>query len=806
MSHVTRRAAALAILTSAAAVAAAPAAQAAPTLALSSVAESPQYANYGGDRVAVIGDFNGDGKTDHAVTNEGTRPDGVNMPTAGSVTVYLGGAGSVDGGGTVKLESSKVAGTIEIAGAGDLDGDGFDDLLITSAGTPWGDAIGTESWLVYGAASNPATLTVASGPRVAKITQASYTIGNARGFGIGDFTGDGIDDIVLAAKTGSGVSNGVAQQAVIAGGPRVTTLDARVPGGRISHLSSWRDCQTYFISYFPYFRTTCKSMEPLARPIGDFDGDGKDDLFVALPDGSSQRIVLGRSGSFAVPVSNPGAGSVDVRPRVSGPVQVGNSDYWRTFRTAGDVNGDGKDDVIVPAGPPLSATVTAVLLGRANPPAAIPATEPLLTVAPIGVRRAYALGTAGDQNGDGRDDLLVVQTGGTPQQSTLHVAPAPTSGTAFESNPTPIEGSFPPEGHLHWQVGTPADLDGDGSTDLLLGNGAGAYRVTGNGVVVPPKPTLEVRTTVIGPTGSVYNGVDYARATVRCGTDAESTQTSRHNPTFLFGGDGSIEKGDRCVVTAGSELPTQYDFANCTWSTRIEFRGVVVAEGAEITIDADPNRYDRIVTCSAPAGQYPADFGFGWRRTGYPATVASASTLRLTDQVNQTTSAVWPLPLNFNDKVIEFTLAMKGGNGAAEGVTLAFLDPAAGGVPAGGWLGLGGGGLGFKGLGGLALAFDAYKQPEDAQANAVVWQRGTAGGDVQRLSVKDAGLRLRGTVPVPVKVTVKNGTITALVGNKSTHTVPATLPNATLLAFTGSSSPTTYQQQLISGLKITDAP
>lgn len=190
------------------------------------------------------------------------------------------------------------------------------------------------------------------------------------------------------------------------------------------------------------------------------------------------------------------------------------------------------------------------------------------------------------------------------------------------------------------------------------------------------------------------------------------------------------------------------------------------------------------------------------QHSGGASTGSAGTNLALTTGANKTASSVAPKPLNPNGKRFSFQLSMQGGNGAAEGVTFAFLDDL-GGRPSG-LLGTGGGHLGFGGLIGKAIAFDAAKQPEDAQANTVSLVDGVQGSALRKVASKDAGLRLRGAA-VSVMVDVEDGKITVTLNNSRVHTYAATLPNSVFPAFTASTSGT-WQHQAIYAYSVHELP
>ncbi|MBJ7472471.1 MAG: VCBS repeat-containing protein, partial [Solirubrobacteraceae bacterium] len=562
----------------------------------------------------------------------------------------------------------------------------------------------------------------------------------------------------------------------------MTTLSSVTAGGRVSLVVGLRSCSQRYSLAWPYVTTVCRTRDPDLVPIGDFNGDGKDDLYLNAKEGNSQAILLGRSGSgFSISAVSPGAGSVSLTAIAA---NAGVAGFWGSVRAVGDVDGDRFDDFMLPTLPALGDD-GAIVRGRANPPASLPAAGSLYLI------DGAALGTAGDQTGDGRTDLLVAR------DAQIKVASLPAGATSFAAGTQTTIADLPDPNRSLRAGASTGDLDGDGQADALMAAGASVFRLTHTGQA--PATRLEARTVVLGPTGFAFGGQDVT-ITAACAGGAAVTKTVPNSVgVAVFDGGGTLTAGDRCTVSSTTELPTQLPFDTCRWVTSVTYRGATVPDGAVVTLGTNPNEWVKTITClPAQSTAYPTSFE-NWRTTGSASITFDANrAMALTSGLGQTGSAVWANPLNWNNKAIEFTLSMNSGNGAAEGVTMAFLNDA-GGQPAGGWMGTGGGQLGFGGLGGIALAFDAFKQPEDAQPNTVNWVDGPQGASLRKLYSKDAGLRLRGT-PVKVRVVVKDGRLTATLNGKFVHSVAATIPSPAYLAFTGSTSLQLWQTQSISGL------
>jgi hypothetical protein len=332
----------------------------------------------------AVGDFNGDGRLDLAVANMcGSDP---TCNSAGSVSVFLG-----DGAGNFTLASSSATGISTTAVAvGDFNGDGKLDLAVTSCTVAHCSSVapGEVSILLgdgtgnFTLASSPATdrwpnsVVVGDFNRDGKLDLASANDGAETasillGDGTGNFTlasspYDGPDPWSLAAGDFNGDGN-LDLAVVDFAGNNVSILLGDGAGN------------------FTLASSPAVGIEPLAVAVGDFNGDGKLDLAVTNQCGSDPTcqsvgtvsILLGDgAGNFTL-ASSPaveagpisvaagdfnGDGKLDLAvANESGIVSILIGDGTGNFTAAssvtaggqpysiavGDFNGDGKLDLAV---------------------------------------------------------------------------------------------------------------------------------------------------------------------------------------------------------------------------------------------------------------------------------------------------------------------------------------------------------------------------------------------------------------------------------------------------------------------------
>ncbi|HEX8816885.1 MAG TPA: FG-GAP-like repeat-containing protein [Terriglobales bacterium] len=274
----------------------------------------------------VVGDFNGDGKLDLAVASH----------FGNTLSILLG-----DGTGNFTLASSISVSDAYSVAVGDFNGDGNLDLAVTEA---------------QGAFSN--TLEILLGDGTGNFTPASVVaVGyNPVAMAVGDFNGDGKLDIAVANQCGGDYTcRSASTVSVLLGdGAGGFTLASTLPVGSSS----------------------------VSIAAGDFNDDRKLDLAVGCSESDAVYIFLGDGkGKFTL-ASTPAFGG--------GPLALG------------DFNGDGKLDLAVENG----YVGVSVLLGDGTGNFA-------LGSAPWG--GAFVTGmAAGDFNGDGRLDLATSDDSGEP--------------------------------------------------------------------------------------------------------------------------------------------------------------------------------------------------------------------------------------------------------------------------------------------------------------------------------------------------------------------------------------------------------
>ncbi|MEO0211669.1 MAG: hypothetical protein ABIN66_07435 [candidate division WOR-3 bacterium] len=304
----------------------------------------------------ALGDFNGDGMKDiligvsngdglgNAYTNAGEAyifygrtswPSSMSLSSA-NVYIYNTELGGGDPDGSAFLGS--------MLAAPNLNGDAYDDIVLSATGANYGSRIDAGcTYVIWGSASLPGTIQLPGGANAAfynpdsydmhQYTSAQYLF-RAHTLGKGNLNGDSYEDLIIGLYLGDGPGNArkdAGELHIVLGSPSLSgSYD----------LATWPHPVIYGADTGDWLSRHCS---------GDVNGDGFDDILA----NASRSASLGNA--------RPSAGEIYlILGRASWPssLDMAAGDYrcvfygaesgdWMDVSAIGDATGDGAPDIIV---------------------------------------------------------------------------------------------------------------------------------------------------------------------------------------------------------------------------------------------------------------------------------------------------------------------------------------------------------------------------------------------------------------------------------------------------------------------------
>ena len=335
-----------------------------------------------------------------------------------------------------------------VASAGDLNGDGFSDLVVGAPGADLGQTDEGAAYVYYGSPSGIST--------TPDVIVESDLAGAQLGFAVstaGDVNGDGYSDLALGAWRWQSSSAELREGAVF------------VHYGSASGISATPDVilQTNHAQDFMGVSVAC---------AGDVNGGGYSDLIAG---GHVANYGQSEEGAVFVFLGGPAGISTTWANRLERDRSF--TQFGRALAGAGDVNGDGYSDVIVGAHN-YNNVVTddgAAFIYFGGPvglgSGPNPAPDIILFGDPVADGSfGWSVGCAGDLNGDGYSDVCVgahKDTNGQSQEGSVNVFYGGPSGIA--TTPDVLLEANQASAWFGFSSGTGGDLDGDGYADLVVG-------------------------------------------------------------------------------------------------------------------------------------------------------------------------------------------------------------------------------------------------------------------------------------------------------------------------------------------------
>ncbi|MCK5015938.1 MAG: FG-GAP repeat protein [Candidatus Peribacteraceae bacterium] len=396
--------------------------------------------------ISTAGDVNGDGYSDIVVGNASINTihvyhgssEGIGLTPAWTRTVpqFGGGFG------------------FSVSTAGDLNGDGFDDIIVGSPGVDYSKTGAAFFYLgsSTGLASTPENIESTGGNAFLPLItegQFGYSVSTA-----GDLNSDGYSDLIIGAPT---FDHDLKSEQKGATFVWYGNQDWDYGGVRTTSSADWS------VNGFVKEQELGTSVST----AGDFNGDGYDDVIIGAPGYLFNHNITGTAyiwyGDKTGLPSPPNLGS---RVWSTGIIQK-DSQLGRDVGTVGDINGDGYSDIYVLANKYnnnsiVDAGAVFVFRGGKNPRSDINSAWGKIGTRP---REIIETSITGDINGDNFADLAIIQRN-LNDKGQINIY----SGRqgVFDRLPTWVIKADPDEIFYSSNISALGDVNGDGYCDIMI--------------------------------------------------------------------------------------------------------------------------------------------------------------------------------------------------------------------------------------------------------------------------------------------------------------------------------------------------
>lgn len=404
------------------------------------ISEANQAGAFFGIAVATAGDVNGDGYSD-VIVGASNYDNG--ETDEGRAFLFLGSASGLAANASWMAEGNQAGCNFgnRVAAAGDVNNDGFDDVVVVATSYDSGQTDEGKAYLYLGASGG-----LSAAPSwTAEGNQTGALLGQSVG-AAGDVNGDGYGDLIVGVRSWDGDLANEGRALVYHGSASglainpIWVIEGNQAGAELGYASAG---------------------------AGDVNGDGFADVIVG-----AYLYDNGQSNEGLVGVFHGSASGLSFATNWTAESNQASAWFGGRVGTAGDVNDDGYDDVIIGArlydngetdeggvfayyGSASGLSATASWVAEGNQ---------------AGASLGRWLGTADDVNGDGYADVILgafAFDNGETDEGRVFVYTGSVSGLSASAIWT-VE-SDQSNAQLGYSVGTAGDVNGDGYSDVIIG-------------------------------------------------------------------------------------------------------------------------------------------------------------------------------------------------------------------------------------------------------------------------------------------------------------------------------------------------
>ena len=381
-----------------------------------------------GYSVSTAGDVNGDGYSDVIVGANFNDAGGSN---AGRAYIYFGGTlfNSIADIILTGAAANDAFGT-SVAAAGDVNGDGYSDVIVGAPGNDAGGSNSGRAYIYFGDVSMNNTVDVTL-TGAAAFDYFGSSVSTAS-----DVNGDGYTDVIVGAY---GYSSNTGRAFIYFGGATMNTIaDVTLVG-------------TTTNDYFGYSVSNA----------GDVNGDGYSDVIVGS---DGYNLSTGRAYIYL------GSASMDNTADIILAGAAGGDQFGWSVSIAGDVNADGYTDVIIgaignDAGGNNSGRAYVYLGGASMDNTA----DIVFTGAAANDNFGISVSSPSDVNGDGYSDIIVGAYSNDAGGSNAGRAYIYFGGINIDNIADIILTGAAANDNFSYSVSLAGDVNGDGYFDVIVG-------------------------------------------------------------------------------------------------------------------------------------------------------------------------------------------------------------------------------------------------------------------------------------------------------------------------------------------------